>query len=79
MKVESLLNAAIDEIKYAIRTEKTKSIEVRTHYINNAIRYIEEAKDLSNTTIKELRTQRDLARQAPLYQCPHCNKRIRKD
>lgn len=76
---ESFLNAAIEEIEYAVKTEKTKSAEVRKHYLENAVRYILMGNRRSNEVIESLTTQRDLARQAPFYQCPHCNERVRKE
>lgn len=40
------LDAAISEIEYSIKTKHTKSEESREHYLRNAIRFIEEAKEL---------------------------------
>lgn len=42
---DEYLTEAIEEIDYAIKTEKTKSAEVRRHYLENAVRYINEAKE----------------------------------
>ena len=44
---EDLLDSAISEIEYSIKTKHTKSEEVREHYLRNAIRYIEEAKEVA--------------------------------
>ena len=44
---EELLDAAVSEIEYSIKTKHTKSEEVREHYLTNAIRYIEEAKEVA--------------------------------
>ena len=46
VKLESLLDSAISEIEYSIKTKHSKSEEVREHYLRNAIRYIEEAKEV---------------------------------
>ena len=46
-KWESLLDSAISEIEYSIKTKHTKSEEVHEHYLTNAIRYIEEAKEVA--------------------------------
>lgn len=43
---EALLDSAISEIEYSIKTKHTKSEEVREHYLRNAIRFIEEAKEV---------------------------------
>ena len=43
-KREALLDSAVSEIEYSIKTKHTKSEEVREHYLRNAVRYIEEAK-----------------------------------
>ena len=47
VKREDLLDSAVSEIEYAIKTKHTKSEEVREHYLRNAIRYIEEAKGVA--------------------------------
>ena len=44
-KREALLDSAVSEIEYSIKTKHTKSEEVREHYLRNAIRFIEEAKE----------------------------------
>lgn len=77
--IEKLVDAAIEEVEYTNETEKTKSPEVRRQYLENAIRYIKEAKNLSDEVIKSLTTQRDLARQAPFYKCPRCNEVVGKE
>lgn len=46
-KWESLLDSAISEIEHSIITKKSKSEEVREHYLRNAIRFIEEAKEVA--------------------------------
>lgn len=46
-KRETLLDSAISEIEYSIKTKQSKSEEVREHYLRNAIRYIEEAKEVA--------------------------------
>ena len=46
-KWESLLDSAISEIEYSIKTKHTKSEEVRENYLINAIRFIEEAKEVA--------------------------------
>lgn len=46
-KWEALLDSAVSEIEYSIKTKHTKSEEVREHYLRNAIRYIEEAKEVA--------------------------------
>ena len=45
-KLEALLDSAVSEIEYSIKTKHTKSEEVREHYLRNAIRFIEEAKEV---------------------------------
>lgn len=40
------LDAAISEIQYTITTKHSKSEDVHEHYLRNAIRFIEEAKEL---------------------------------
>ncbi|GAB6710581.1 hypothetical protein BOVMAS32_01560 [Streptococcus uberis] len=47
VKRESLLDSAISEIEYSIKTKYTKSEKVREHYLRNAIRFIEEAKEVT--------------------------------
>lgn len=47
MKRESLLDSAVSEIEYSIKTKHTKSEEVHEHYLRNAIRFIEEAKEVN--------------------------------
>ena len=44
---EALLDSAVSEIEYSIKTKHTKSEEVRDHYLRNAIRFIEEAKEVA--------------------------------
>ena len=44
---KTLLDSAISEIEYSIKTKHTKSEEVREHYLRNAIRFIEEAKEVT--------------------------------
>ena len=46
-KWEALLDSAVSEIEYSIKTQHTKSEEVREHYLRNAIRFIEEAKEVA--------------------------------
>ena len=46
-ELESLLDSAISEIEYSIKTKHTKSEEAREHYLRNAIRFIEEAKEVA--------------------------------
>ncbi len=46
VKWEDLLDSAISEIEYSIKTKHTKSEEAREHYLRNAIRFIEEAKEV---------------------------------
>lgn len=46
-ELEDLLDSAISEIEYSIKTKHTKSEEVREHYLRNAIRFIEEAKEVT--------------------------------
>lgn len=45
-ELEDFLDSAISEIEYSIKTKHTKSEEVREHYLRNAIRFIEEAKEV---------------------------------
>ncbi|WP_373752426.1 hypothetical protein [Jeotgalibaca porci] len=45
-QLESLLDSAVSEIEYSIRTKHTKSEEAHEHYLKNAIRFIEEAKEM---------------------------------
>ncbi len=40
------LDVAISEIQYSIKTKRSKSEIEREHYLRNAIRFIEEAKEL---------------------------------
>ena len=47
VKWEDLLDSAISEIEYSIKTKHTKSEEVHEHYLRNAIRFIEEAKEVA--------------------------------
>ena len=49
VKRETLLDSAVSEIEYSIKTKHTKSEEVREHYLRNAIRFIEEAKERGGT------------------------------
>ena len=46
-KWEDLLDSAVSEIEYSIKTKQSKSEEVREHYLRNAIRFIEEAKGVA--------------------------------
>ena len=46
VKWESLLDSAVSEIEYSIKTKRTKSEEEREHYLRNAVRFIEEAKEI---------------------------------
>lgn len=47
VKWEDLLDSAVSEIEYSIKTKQSKSEEVRGHYLRNAIRYIKEAKEVA--------------------------------
>ncbi len=47
MKREALLDSAVSEIEYSIKTKHTKSEEVHEHYLRNAIRFIQEAKEVN--------------------------------
>ena len=42
-EIKSLLEAAIEEIEYALKSNKSK--DVKEHYLNNAKRYISDAKE----------------------------------
>lgn len=42
-EIKSLLDAAIEEIEYALKSNKSK--DVKEHYLNNAKRYISDAKE----------------------------------
>ena len=46
-KLEALLDSAVSEIEYSIKTKHTKSEEDREHYLRNAVRYIKEAKEVA--------------------------------
>jgi hypothetical protein len=51
-EVESFLNTAISEINYALKSNKSK--EVKEFYLENAIRFIDMAKEKLNTYFEEI-------------------------
>lgn len=55
---ESILDAAVSEIEYAIKTKHTKSEEVREFYLRNAIRFIKEAKEVAESATDALGKER---------------------
>jgi hypothetical protein len=56
----------------SLSPEREEAIIERMFLVHFTKRYLEQEKE-----IESLKMQRDIAREAPFYECPHCRERVR--